>query len=241
VITPDESALRAYCARILGWSAVGEIERALLSIHLSVANHAALVLIGDHDVVPIARSLHRRAIGGPFIVGDPRRLSNRPATVRTALNHESGVAAFHAALGGSLCLRRKRLPGDLPAMVALLRGLTAPRRIIICGDAQDELHPFLLRPAPIRIPPLSARANELPRIVEEYADEAIEELNAGATGFKREDHDWVIAHSASTLPEIEKGTRRLVALRRARSITGAARLLGMSHVALAQWLEHRSR
>jgi hypothetical protein len=93
---------------------------------------------------------------------------------------------------------------------------------------------------PLQIPPLGARASDLPRIVEEYAHDAIDELGAGETGFTRVDRDWVIAHSASTLLEIERGTRRLVALRQAGTITGAARRLGISHVALSRWLSrHR--
>jgi molybdenum-dependent DNA-binding transcriptional regulator ModE len=49
----------------------------------------------------------------------------------------------------------------------------------------------------------------------------------------------VIQHSASSLPEIEKGTRRLVAIRQAGSIAQAAARLGMSHVALSQWIGRR--
>jgi hypothetical protein len=49
----------------------------------------------------------------------------------------------------------------------------------------------------------------------------------------------VIEHAASTLPEIEKATRRLVALRLEDSATRAARRLGMSHVSLARWFARR--
>jgi DNA-binding NtrC family response regulator len=96
-----------------------------------------------------------------------------------------------------------------------------------------------LRPVPLQIPPLSNRARDLPRIVEEYARDAINELSANDTAFTRAARDWVIAHSASTLPEIAKGTRRLVALGQGGSINRAAMRLGMSHVALSQWLWRR--
>jgi len=92
---------------------------------------------------------------------------------------------------------------------------------------------------PLQIPPLKARKGDLPRIVEEYALDAIHELGADEAAFTRADRDWVIAHSASTLPDIEKGTRRLVALRQEGSIHRAAMRLGMSHVALSQWLGRR--
>ncbi len=123
-------------------------------------------------------------------------------------------------------------------MAEMVKG-HAPVQLIVCSDSYEVPHPFLLRPVPLQIPPLSARTSDLPRIVEEYALDAIHELGAGETGFTREDRDWVIAHSASTLPEIEHGTRRLVALRQGGSIYRAARRLGMSHVALLQWLWRR--
>jgi hypothetical protein len=49
----------------------------------------------------------------------------------------------------------------------------------------------------------------------------------------------VIEHSAPSLPAIEKGTRRLVAIRQAGSLAQAAGRLGMSHVALSQWIGRR--
>jgi hypothetical protein len=41
------------------------------------------------------------------------------------------------------------------------------------------------------------------------------------------------------LPDIQKATLRLIAIRQAGTIAGGAALLGMSHVALGQWLERR--
>jgi hypothetical protein len=230
MLADKETALRGFCARILGWSdeRTQAIEHALRSIHLSVTHRAALVLLGDTDLVPIAQSIHRQTLGDeqPFVVCDQRQ-------------NISCLAAAMAARGGSLCVRRRRLPRDFPALVALLRDPHASTQIIVCAEAHHDSHPFLIRPVPIRVPPLTARASELPRIIDEFARDAIMSLGATATEFTGTDRDWVIARSASTLPEVEKGTRRLVALRQSGSIVQAAARLGMSHVALSQWFGRR--
>jgi hypothetical protein len=189
--------------------------------------------------VPIAQGLHRSAVGArpPFVVCDRRR-TDRRESVRAPRSYASGVAAIQAATGGSVCMRRRRTPRDLWSMAELVKQ-HAPVQLIVCGDSYEAPHPFLLRPVPLQIPPLKARTSDLPRIVEEYALDAINELGADEAVFTRADRDWVIAHSASTLPEIETGTRRLVALRQGGSIYRAALRLGISHVALSKWLGRR--
>ena len=103
MLANDETALRSFCARILGWEIelTGIVEHAIRSIHLSVMHRAALVLLGDTDLVPIARALHRRTIGvdRPFIVCDRRR-RNLSASVRSPMNHEGGLDAFSSCPRG---------------------------------------------------------------------------------------------------------------------------------------------
>jgi len=238
----NKIALRGFLFRILGWSNAPAVERAIRSIDLSTTHRAALVLLGDTDLVPIAEALHRLAVGAerPFIVCDPRRTVRR-ASVRAPTSHPSGVGALRAARGGTLCLRRRRLPRDLRPMAMLLRGTDAPVQLIVCADARYERDPFLLRPAPILVPPLGARAAELPRIVDEYARDASRALGADDAGFTEADRTWVLAHAASTLADIETATTRLVAIRQAGSPERAAARLGMSAVALRQWLRRRRR
>jgi len=238
----SETSLRAYCARVLGFSNARDVELALGSIRLSVTYRAELVLLGDiaAELVSVARALHRRAVGAdrPFIVCNPRRRS-KCATVRAPMNYERGVVAFRAARGGSLCLFQERTPDDLPALATLVRDSDAPVQIIVLAEAQYELHPFLLRPAPIRVPPISARSREVPRIIDEYAREATSMLGARESCFTDDDRAWVLARAATTLSEIEKATLRVVALRLSSSVAEAAERLGMSHAALAQWLDRR--
>jgi len=241
MLTGDETALRCFCARILGWSKerAPDIEHALRSIHLAITHRAALVLLGDSDLVSVAHALHCRIIGAerPFVVCDPRRL-DVPATARSPMNQEHGADAFQSARGGTLCLRRRRVPHDLAALLALVRSATADVQLVICAEARFYTDPLLALPVPILVPPLSERASELPRIVDEYALDAITELGADAACFTDGDRGWVMEHAA-TLSAIEKTTLRLVALKTSSSVHRAAKRLGMSAMALGQWLSRR--
>ncbi len=235
MLVSDETSLRAYLGRILGWSAerTQAIDHALRSIDLSVTHRATLVLLGEADMVPIAYALHRRTIGvdRPFVLCDPR----------TATNYTSGVAAFEAARGGSLCVRHGRRPLDFERMVVLVRDPDANTQIIICADVLQAMHPFLIRPVPIRVPALRMRARELPRIVDEYAADAISMLGADAACFTGADRRWVLDHATGSLTEIEKATERVVAFRMSANLNQAAKRLGMSMVALKDWLGRRGQ
>lgn len=240
--SPRSIELRSFCARILGWGGdnAGTVDHALRSIRLSASRRTALVLCGDFDLVPIAWALHRRTLGAarPFIVCDPRR-GNTPASVRSPANCETGVAAFEAAIGGTLCVRRSSLPRDFASVVALLREPSAAVQLVIGADRRDARHAFLTVPAPVHIPSLKARASELPRIVDEYARDAAAELSIRDVSFSETDRRWVLEHAATSLSEIEKATLRLVALKISTSATQAAARLGMAAVSLSRWVGRR--
>ncbi len=235
-------ALRAYLPRILGFQRreAMAIAHALRSLDLSITHRAALVLLGKTDMVPIALALHRRTLGAaPFIVTDSRRM-DMPATVRAPTSYTSGVAAIRDARGGTLCMQRRWRPHDFEAAVVMLRDPSTDVQLVVCSDGSQALHPFLIRPVPIRVPPLSARVRELPQIVDAYARDAIEALGADDECFTADDRRWVIDHDARTLPEIEAATLRLVALRQAGGVTNrAAKRLGMATISLARWLARR--
>jgi hypothetical protein len=190
-------------------------------------------------MVPIARALHRRTLGPdkPFIVCDPRR-GTRAASVRSPASSASGVAAFEAAIGGSLCMRMRRLPEDFQALVARLRGADDVLCILCAGQLADPHPPFIL-PAPLAVPPLAQRSAELDRIIAEYAADAIAELAAPSSSFTADDHAWVRGHAAASLAEIEAATLRLVALYTSRNMSHAAARLGMAPVSLIRWLGRR--
>lgn len=239
MLASDE--LRGFLARLLGWTSdrAVAVDHALRSVDLAATHRAHLVLCGAGDLVPIAYALHRWTLGAdrPFILCDPLR-RNRPASVRSPANHKSGVAAFVAAAGGSLCVRRSRLPHDFSSMVSRLWS-TADVQYIVCSDEIDDAHALLVVPAPIQLPSLRDRASELPRIVDEYVLDAIAALYARDTSFTDGDRAWVLEHGASSLSEIEKATLRIVALRTSANMSHAAERLGMAPVSLSRWVDRR--
>lgn len=231
--------LRAFCARLLGWGSdrMLAVDQALRSIRMSLTHRAPLLLRGDSDMVPVAHALHRRVLGAdrPFIVCDPRRLQHR-ASVRCPASYETVAAAAEAAVGGSLCVRSWRLPPDFGALRAWLGELDINVQLMVClGPAVSST----LLPTSIDVPSLSTRTSDLPRIVDEYGQDAIAALGAPPASFGPEDRRWVLTHAVSSLPAIEKATLRRVALRSCKNLSCAAARLGMAPVSLSRWLGRR--
>jgi hypothetical protein len=242
MLASDEAALRSFCARILGWKNDTVVEHALRSIELAADHRAALVLLGETDLVPIAHALHRRVLGAdrPFVVCDPRRRDGAEyESVRSPVNYGTGVAAYEAAVGGSLCVCTRRLPRDFSSVVARIRA-TNDVQLIVWADGRFDAHPFLTLPAPIRVPSLRVRTHELPRIVDEYAVDAIAELRPLRPGFTAAARKWVLQNAPLTLAEIEKATLRLVAIRASRNMSAAAERLGIAPVSLSRWIGRRN-
>lgn len=123
-------------------------------------------------------------------------------------------------------------------MVSLLR-CTDNVQYIVCSVEDDESDPLLVVPAPIRLPPIADRSRELPRIVDEYAVDAIAMLSAHHSCFTDTDRAWILEYRASSLSEIEKATLRLVALRTSANMSMAAERLGMAPVSLSRWAHRR--
>ncbi|HWO26378.1 MAG TPA: hypothetical protein VNO30_46940 [Kofleriaceae bacterium] len=223
----DEDALRAFLARVLGYERTQAVEHALRSIDLAATHRAALVLLGDADadLGSVARALHCRAVGAdrPFVICGRKR--------------GTATAAAQTAHGGSLLVRRRRLPGDFRAAVELVRDPTAAVQLIVCSDARHDAHPFVALPVPIVVPSIRERAHEVPRIIDEYAGDAVRTLRDA--WFSDLDREWVIRHAAGSLSEIETATLRRTALRVAGSIEAAAKLLGLTGVGMRQWLHRR--
>jgi len=236
--SPRLIALHGFLARILGWDrSRGEaVDFAVRAVRFAATQRAALALCGSGDLVPIARGLHRYAMGDewPFVLCDPRR---RASAAGAALaNYTTGMAAFRAAAGGSMCVRSKRLPRDFAELITILRDPSSHVQLIICGPRPPDRTELVS--APIEIPALSTRPHEVDRIIDEYAHDAAAALRSSVP-FTKVDRDWVRRHSATSLPEIEKGATRIVALREAGNIAQAAALLGMCHTSLGEWIGRR--
>jgi FHA domain len=233
--------LRSFIARLLGWRAERTkiVDFALRSIRQSATRRLPLVLCGPGDLVAVANSIHRHAIGSPkpFVVCDPRRREGE-ASVRSAGNMETGIAAMQLALGGSLCVWSRRLPHDFAAVRLALHDPTTRVQLIVCAESRRHTKPYHVEP--IVVPPLSSRSQEITRIVDEYADEAAAAMSA-AVHLTAADRDWILRNSTSSIAEIEKGTRRLLAIRQHDdNIAAAARALGMAPISLARWVGRRA-
>jgi hypothetical protein len=123
----NEAVLRSFCARIFGWANDPAVDHALRSIGLAADHRAALVLLGETDLVPIAYALHRRALGAerPFVMCDPRRGNAGPDRPATAGCGRAAPFAHRRALPRSQLLGAQlagdRSPGARLAAPAALR------------------------------------------------------------------------------------------------------------------------
>jgi pSer/pThr/pTyr-binding forkhead associated (FHA) protein len=238
--SPRTVALRQFLSRLLGWGQeeLADVDRALQSIRLGLTRRVPMAVCGEGDLTWIALALHRRVLGPgrPFIVCDPRR-RRTDATVRSAANCETGLLAVAAAAGGSLCLSSRRLPADFDELVASVRHPQTRVRLVFCVQDPEDFEPLWL--APIAVPPLAGRAHELDRIIDEYTQDAFVELGLPPASLGPADHDWVRSEVSASLPQIEKATKRLVALRATSSVPQAAARLGMAGVSLARWIDRR--
>jgi hypothetical protein len=238
----DEIALHAFLARIIGWSPkhAPAVENAIRAVRLSVTCRVALVLLGDFDLAPIAYAIHRRTLGAerPFVLCNPHRLAEHQTT-RALPSRPSGVGALEAAQGGTLCIRAAFRPRDFSSALALARDPRNAAQIIVCAETRHADSPFLIVPPPIHIPPLKERPAELPRIVAEYAADAIRDLGADDGCLSEGDRRWILEHASESLAAIEMATMRLVAWRALGTSDAAGKLLGMPGVTLRQWYRRR--
>jgi hypothetical protein len=90
------------------------------------------------------------------------------------------------------------------------------------------------------VPSLATRAQDLPRIITEYAQDAIAALGAPAGSFESDDHRWVLENAVASFDEIEKATLRCVALWSSANLSQAAAWLGMAPVSLSRWFGRRN-
>lgn len=232
-------ALRAFLARLLGFHSTRQldIDRALRALRTLAMLRTPLTLYGDGDLVDVARQLHARAFGcDRFVVCDPRR-RRFEATARSARSCSTASDAIERARGGTVCVWTNRLPDDFDDLRVHFGDRDVRIRLILCARDGEQ------RPActgnSIRIPALSERADELERIIDEYAAEAIATLAAKPSSFGSYERDWLRKQRPRSITEIPRAVERLVAIRDGGSLTAAAERLGISHAALSRWFHRR--
>lgn len=236
--------MRDFCQRLLGWSddRLHDVDHALRAIRLAQACRSPLILCGNGDLVPVAHALHRRmrSNDAPFIVCDPRR-RNTIATVRSPANLLSATDAYSLAIGGSLCLCYTRLPRDVEELMRQTCQPNADVQLFICMPSRHRSMAMAVAGVlTIEMPPFQVREVELPRIISEYALDAIETLGASQMFFTDRDREWVLMHSSQSLSDVEKATMRVVALRTSENVSQAAARLGMAPISLTRWLARRA-
>ncbi len=241
VESPAMVELRQFLCRLLGWSHAAQeaVNVALRALRITNTGDSPLLLCGDGDLSEVARGLHARSPRrrGAFVFCDPKRVST-PSSGRQAANEPTAAAALAAAEGGTVCFRSTKLPGDFDVLSPAKRANPSQVQIVICAAGLDEARVF--RATPLPVPPLRLRKDEIDRIIDEYARDGASWIGgASKLILAQEDRSWIADYSAESIPEIEKGTSRLIALRVAGSALGAASLLGIHHSSLLRWIGRR--
>lgn len=225
--------LRALLCRLLGWAPErqGDVDDALRSLRDWAEHDVALIVIGDGDLTSTVDRLHRLALG-PDV----------PLTV-----HEGGgelATAVHAAQRGTLCVVVRQ---HAPA-VKLIHMLHEAERgtrsqLVLCVGSVSEAASMsvkLGRSAMITLPALSARREEIERIVQESAIDIAAEMEAPTPGFTMHDLQRFREIEFKNIAEIEETVRRVIAMRTWGVTAGASRL-GITHASLSTWARRPNR
>jgi hypothetical protein len=232
--------LRALMARLIGWddASAEAIDRALRSVRTLAARSTPLHLRGDGDLVPVARALHLRTFGErhPFIVNDPQRPPSA-ADARSAGNVIDLAAAVRAAAGGTLCVRAERSVLGLAEVRRRVSERGKLVRLVICAQRERRVEDH--GDSVITLTPLSERAKEIKRMIDEYAAEALTMIGAARETFTPQDASWVQRRNPQSHSEIQIAVTRIAAIRHFGGVTRAAAYLGISHVALSRWRSRR--
>lgn len=225
-------ALRELLARFIGMKEElrEEVDQALSSVRIAAIYREPLLICGPGNLALLAKQLHRRVfLDRPFVVVRPPR---------------KGMDALALAEGGTLCVLRDQQPRDFDEVVATLRAAPISRALLIlCAHAMprgnDIASQIVSVLRSVLIAPLAERAEELPKIIDAYANDAVAEFGGGWMSVA--DREWVAINASGFLSQIETATRRIVALHSCQeSISEAARLLGMAHGSLSEWVGRRA-
>jgi hypothetical protein len=196
----------------------------------------------------LANPLQRCQVPGAYGL-HPRRIRRRrrhtshrmrprpgiaPSSVRSPAPVVNAAAAFDAAVGGSLCVRRRRPPHDFSSLVSWLRGTDSVQYICL---EEDSLR-WLVRRGPIEVRPLRSEAtSRRDRRKERFRRHRRACAATAELRFQRARS--IVAHQARghriALRSEEAGLR-LVTRRNSANLPKAAARLGMAAVSLSRWV-----
>lgn len=224
--------LRSLVCRLLGWAPArqAEVDEALQSLRNSAIERTPLILIGGGDLAPVAARLQRVTLGpdAPFLPYDG-------SDVSTAIN---------AAAGGTLCVPIRgsaRAAAIVDAVHAV--EITSRPRLVLCASKASHAAALGAKPgqlAVIAMPPLSARTDEILRVIHETEPDIVREMGAPSSGFTMHDLERLQAIKFSGMADLEDSIRRVVAMR-TWGVTAGAQKLGLKHSSLSQWTRAKNR
>jgi len=230
--------LRSLVSRLVGWGPARRsgVDEALQNLRDCAIQRTPLILIGDHDLAPVAARLHRMTLGpkAPFLSYDGADLVADGAV----------ITAIQAARHGTLCvpIRRRATASAVADAVHAVDIATRPRLVLCASNVGDAAAVSTTpgRRAVISIPPLSERTGEILRLVHEAAQDIVQELGAPSTGFTMHDLERLQAMKFSGMADLEDSIRRIVAMR-TWGVTAGAQRLGLKHSSLSQWARNKNR
>jgi pSer/pThr/pTyr-binding forkhead associated (FHA) protein len=215
---------RDLLSRLLGWDPERRlvVDRAARVLREFVAARSIAWIAGSDDLVVVARRIHREFVGdeSPFVAVE----LDEKRTLKSAAND---------ARGGTLCVAVRKAPRDWNELRAVNAQRAVPCRVIACTRTS-------MNPGSIDIPDLASRSNEIARIVDEYAADAIDRLGAQVRSYTDADRALLLLRPPQSLADIEEATLRLIAIREYGGVTSAAQHLGITHSALSRWLARRT-
>ena len=224
--------LRSLVCRLLGWASArqAEVDEALQSLRNSAVDRTPLILIGSGDLVPVAARLHRVTLGpdAPFLDDDGSDVST----------------AIHAVMHGTLCVPiRSRARASAIADAVHAVEITARPRLVLCASKASDAAGLGAKPgqlAVIAMPPLSARTDEISRIVHEAAHDLVQEMGTQSSGFSMHDLQRLQAIKFEGMADVEDTLRRVIAMR-IWGVTKGAEKLGVKHSSLSAWARSKGR
>lgn len=224
--------LRSLVCRLLGWAPArqADVDEALQSLRDSAIERTPLILIGAGDLAPVAARLHRVVLGpdAPFVAYDGGDAST----------------AIQAAMQGTLCVSiRGRARASAIADAVHAVEITARPRLVLCAGKASDAAALGAKPgqlAVIAIPPLSARTDEILRIVHEVGQDLVREMGAQSSGFTMHDLERLQAIKFSGMTDLEDSLRRVIAMR-IWGVTAGAKKLGLKHSSLSLWARSKNR
>jgi hypothetical protein len=225
-------ALRSLMCRLLGWAPTrqADVDEALQSLRASAIERTPLFLIGGGKLAPVAARLHRVTLGpnAPFIAYDGGDVS----------------AAIRAAKQGTLCVPiRSRARASAIADAVHAVEITARPRLVLCASKVRDAAALGAKPgqlAVIAIPPISARTDEILRIVHEAGQDLVREMGAHSSGFTMHDLERLQCIKFSGMADVEDTLRRVIAMRIWGVFKGAEKL-GLKHSSLSTWARSKNR